>query len=320
MPPSAVILTALPVEYRAVREHLDSLKEELHSKGNVYEKGIFAVNGLSIEVGIVQLRKGNVRAGVQTERAIAHFKPNYVFFVGVAGGVKDVSLGDVVAADKVYGYESGKAGSLFCARPDMGIPSFGLIERAQAEARKGDWLRRIKGDAAKPSPIASIGPIAAGEKVISSKRSTTFQFLKSNYGDTIAVEMEGHGFLEAVHANREVSALVVRGISDLINHKSTSDKAGWQEVASRNASAFTFEILAKLIETGEIDATSNIPDDVQKLFDNWKNLRDSGKYEEAKSVAQETMVLAEQYKNVLAIAHAKYCMAVILREWDKKPA
>lgn len=128
MPPSVVIHTALPVEYKAVREHLDSLKEEVHPKGNVYEKGIFSVNGRSIKVGIVQLRKGNVRAGIQTERAITHFKPNYVFFVGVAGSVKDVSLGDVVAADKVYGYESGKAGSLFCARPEMGIPSFGLIE------------------------------------------------------------------------------------------------------------------------------------------------------------------------------------------------
>lgn len=317
---STVILTALPVEYKAVRDHLISLREEIHPEGNVYERGVFSTDGKSIEVGIVQLRKGNVRAGVQTERAITHFKPNYVFFVGVAGGVKDVFLGDVVAADKVYGYESGKAGASFCARPEMGIPSFGLIERAQAEARKSDWLRRRKGDAAKPSPIAYIGPIAAGEKVISSKRSMTFQFLKANYGDTLAVEMEGHGFLEAVHANRGVAALVIRGISDLISGKSISDKANWQGVASRNASAFAFEILAKLIETGELDAFSNIPDDVQQLFDDWKTLRDSGKYEDAKSIANKALALAEDYENGVAIAQAKYCLAVLLREWDKKPA
>ncbi|MBI4684896.1 MAG: tetratricopeptide repeat protein [Nitrospirae bacterium] len=320
MPPSAVILTALPIEYKAVREHLSAIREEVHPQGNVYEKGVFSVNGLSVEIGIVQLRKGNVRAGVQTERAITHFKPNYVFFVGVAGGVKDVSLGDVVVAEKVYGYESGKAGSSFYARPEMGIPSFGLIERAQAEARKGDWLRRIKGNDAKLSSIVSIGPIAAGEKVISSKRSITFQFLKANYGDTLAVEMEGHGFLEAVNANRGVAALVIRGISDLISGKGTSDKAGWQEVASRNASAFTFEILAKLIETGEIDAASNIPDDVKQLFEDWKTLRDTGRYEDAKSLAQKALALAEHYKNGLTIAQAKYCLAVLLREWDKKPA
>ncbi len=100
--PLAVILTALPIEYRSVRSHLKGLKEEVH-KGIVYERGIFLAESCQWWVGIVQIGAGNAPAAVEAERAIAYFQPRTVLFVGVAGGLRDVRIGDVVAATKVYG-------------------------------------------------------------------------------------------------------------------------------------------------------------------------------------------------------------------------
>ncbi len=244
---SAVILTALPVEYAAVRAHLADLHEVVHTNGTVYESGkFFFADQRFWNVGIVEIGAGNPGAAAATERAIQQFKPSVVFFVGIAGGLKDVALGDVVVSTKVYAYESGKAEEIFKPRPNLFHSTHSLEQRARAEARKADWLKRIQGGQPVPPPRSLIGPIAAGEKVVASRKSALVQFLKDQYGDTLAVEMEGYGFLEAAHTNRGIESLVVRGISDLVDKKAKADAGGSQERAAVHASAFAFEILAKI--------------------------------------------------------------------------
>ncbi len=245
--PCAVIVTAIPVEYKAVRAHLSNLQESIHPEGTIYEIGQFSSNGQSWKVAIVEIGAGIADAAVETKRAIDYFQPNVVLFVGVAGGIKDVALGDVVAATKVYGYESGKVvEERFLPRPSVSTVSYRLEQRARAEARKEGWLKRILNNVSQLSPRAFVGAIAAGDKVVASTRSDVYQLLRSSYGDALAVDMEGHGFLKAVRANQQIDALVVRGISDLIDKKGEVDAAGHQEIAARHASAFAFEVLAKL--------------------------------------------------------------------------
>ena len=126
----AVILTALPVEYLAVRAHLQALKEEVHTQGTIYERGMFGMAGQEWEVGIVEIGVGNVRAALEAERALAHFKPDVILLVGVAGGIKDVAIGDIVVATKIYGYESGKQSTQFLSRPEVGQSAYALVQRA----------------------------------------------------------------------------------------------------------------------------------------------------------------------------------------------
>jgi nucleoside phosphorylase len=256
--PCAVILTALSVEYQAVRGHLTNLQEITHDRGTIYERGYFGAQDRIWEVGIVEIGAGNPGAALEAERSIAYFNPDVILFVGVAGGIKEkeVRLGDVVASTKVYAYESGKAEEIFKPRPEIGLAAYGLEQRARAEARKPDWLIRIS--TTDSIPRVFVAPIAAGEKVIASTKSDVYQFLRSNYGDAVAVEMEGFGFLEAARANQQVSAMVIRGISDLIDGKADADGAGSQAVASLHASAFAFEILAKFQPEGRAGADATI--------------------------------------------------------------
>ena len=138
----------------------------MHEKGNIYERGTFLAGNSSWEVGIVEVGAGNAPTAVQTERAISHFKPLLILFVGVAGGLKDVALGDVVVATKVYGYESGNANITFLARPEVGNAPYNMVELARSEARAKSSAESSK----QTGPLIHllqvwIVPIAAGGSV-----------------------------------------------------------------------------------------------------------------------------------------------------------
>lgn len=240
----AVVLTALPTEYSAVREHLLDLHEKRHKRGTIYEVGAFSSELSRWQVLIAEIGAGNERAALEAERAIEVFNPHVALFVGVAGGLKDVSLGDVVAATEVFGYEAGKANRQFEPRPSVAKSTHEMVARSRAEARKSNWLERIKGLRTTAVPRVLVGPIAAGAKVVADTRSAIYKFLRRNYGHVVAVEMEGRGFLAAAEVNRQVEALVVRGISDLIDDKNQVDATGSQDQAARHAAAFAFSVLA----------------------------------------------------------------------------
>jgi len=242
-----VILTALPVEHAAVAARLSALRPERHPTGTVFHRGCFRGpdDGPLWDVCLAQVDEGNVSAAIHAERSMS-FSPSVMCFLGVAGGVKDVRIGDVVTASRAYAYERGKEeDDAFRTRPVSWPVSYAHMQIAHVVARNPQWLAHLHRP--KRWPDAFVGPIAAGEKVVASNRSATHSFLRNTFNDVLAVEMEGCGFLEAAYANHSMPALVIRGISDLLEGKAESERAGSQEQAAHNAAAFTFALLAALV-------------------------------------------------------------------------
>ncbi len=239
----AVFVTALPEEFSAVRAHLSDRREHTEH-GTIYEVGKFNSGGAQCTVAVVQTGMGNSLSAAATERVLSLFKPNFAFFVGIAGGLRnDLKIGDVVAASKVYGYESGKSGVSFQPRPDAPPVSHEAEQRANAVVRDKTWHKRIN-PPPRTMPDAIVRPIAAGEKVLVSESSEDLKRVRVTYTDAHAVAMEDHGFATAVRAHPRVCFAVVRGISDLIENKQVADRSGSHEIAARNAAAFAFEMLA----------------------------------------------------------------------------
>ncbi|MCZ7375271.1 5'-methylthioadenosine/S-adenosylhomocysteine nucleosidase family protein [Micromonospora sp. WMMC250] len=258
--PTVVFLTALDLEHAAVVEHLTQPTTERWKRGMIFDTGVFQGKALW-HVAVAQAGPGNATAGILLDRAVTTFSPDVAMFVGIAGGRKDVRHGDVVVADAVYDYESGKDEEhLYLPRVKTSAPSFGLVQRAQAVVRRARWQERILPRPPTHRPTAFVKPIAAGGKVVANDRSSTARLLTAYCGDALAVDMESHGFLRGAYVNEGVSALVVRGISDLLSDKTAGNDARWQIPAARNAAAFAFEVLDAGIEpdqTGLVGADSH---------------------------------------------------------------
>ncbi|WP_369225555.1 5'-methylthioadenosine/S-adenosylhomocysteine nucleosidase [Streptomyces sp. R39] len=232
---AAVVLTALPEEYDAVRAHLVDAEEIVHPKsGTRVELGRLADTAWT--VALAELGVGALTAASLTTQIVDWLDPEVVLFVGVAGGLKDdIEIGDVVIATKVYAIHGGKqTPEGFQARPEVWHGSHRLLQAARSALRDMPDVRGHR------------KPIAVGDIVLADDGSAFAAHIRHHYNDACAIEMEGSGAAHAAHLNGQLDALVIRGISDLANAgKHTADASGSQELAAERAASVAVAVLRK---------------------------------------------------------------------------
>ncbi len=265
-----VILSVLPVEYSGVCAQLSGLRQppDIGPIPNLYAwqfGDIFCPKfdgSYTVAIGMM-CRAGNNQSILATREAISLWKPHYLFFVGVAGGLPDtkkkyadLKKGDVVIADVIYGYEYGKIEKDFMPRGNWTYKTDqGLLTGASAYAIRPEWRDRIR---TKPPaecvPAIISGEIASGEKVIDDPTNDFFSQVIKMWPKIKAVEMEGAGVGSAIEQAQNlrtpVGFMVIRGISDLPRPvggdevRGTEERDDWKPYASDTASAFTVEWIA----------------------------------------------------------------------------
>lgn len=240
-----LILTPLPLEYDAVVQHLTGERESFVRGAAAYGMGTFLGKYHEYTVIIREPGMRNIDMALATERAIQEFQPNIVLLVGIAGGVKDVKIGDVIIAGSVFIYDAGKESEEgFLLRTSEYVFSEHLLAYAQNTSRATAWKARTADGAANAAVL--IGPIAAGDKVVADVNNPTYQHIKKNLSQVKALEMEAAGFGRTIQSHRALHALVIRGISDMCEGKAETDQQNWQPVAAERAAAVAFELLYEL--------------------------------------------------------------------------
>jgi nucleoside phosphorylase len=187
------------------------------------------------------------------------YRPEFIVLSGIAGGIgrDDVSLGDVIVADHVEGYEIQKfdGGRSMTRRVAIDHPSKYLRETIARRVRFSEhWKELIVVD--RPSggtPKVIVGNLIAGDKILGDGENEYQQKILHEFDKAIAVDMESHGLGRGVFSARSarhynLNYLVVRGISDLVNgQENNEDRKRWRAYAAATAAAFSMSVVDELV-------------------------------------------------------------------------
>lgn len=254
-----LIVTALPLEMRAVRAHLSTLGAAQGRYGTIYECGQFVAEGCDWLVVVAESGAGTHPAHALVSAAQLDFDDfELIILVGIAASRKaEAQIGSVVAANYLYLPSTGKFDPTLghTGRPRTLNIDRRLVGLAQKVERDAEWTARIRdplrctlphqGDEIYPKPfppLAFVAPIASIEAVSADPNSEPETHIASNYGDTLAIEMEGYGAVYAADLER-TPLIVIRGISDMRIGKTPGSDVVLQPIAAAHASAFAFELL-----------------------------------------------------------------------------
>lgn len=265
---TVLFLTPLALEYQAVSRHLTDRKAVV-KEGAAYETGRFQGRYCDYTIVVREPGMRNTDMALATERAIQHWSPEIAILCGIAGGIKDLRIGDVAIAKSAFNYDSGKESEDgFLPRPVEYHFSEELLAYAQLVQRSDDWKKRTVDGAAQAT--VHLASVAAGDKVVAAVGNATYERVTQFLSHCKFLEMEAAGFGLAVQRHRKIHAMVVRGISDMCKAKSETDKEeeNWQERAAERASAVGMEVLFELNANQFITTTHmDIKDIVKGVYD-----------------------------------------------------
>lgn len=234
--PTAVILTAVALEYEAVRSLLTDMRRREHPSGTRFDTGVLP--GSSWEIAVAEMGERNAAAGLIVEQAIAWLHPRALFFVGFAGGLRTgVNVGDVVVATRLYGLQSDtRSQSRSLVEPD-GFPATHRLEQAARAALRSGW-NSVRGDA-----VVHFGPVAA----VRGTHHTDAEQALSSHPDALAVELSSTGLSCCHHLVGSCARLTIRGITDTEVHRQVkSVDHDTRPAAAANAASAAAAVLTEL--------------------------------------------------------------------------
>lgn len=199
---------------------------------------------------------GMVASTTVALKMIENFRPKYMAMTGIAGGVEGTgNFGDIIAADIVFDYGSGKTKELEGAaylepdyraiNVDSEIKDFLLSTKTNQELFfkiKSKW----KGD--KPSTDLNliIGPLASGSSVVESPQM--IQEIKKHSRKLVGVDMETYGvFYAATNCSNPKPKAVFsfKSISDFAN---PSKNDNYQKYSSYTSASFLRHFVLEHLE------------------------------------------------------------------------
>ncbi|MEM1170875.1 MAG: hypothetical protein AAGJ08_17795 [Cyanobacteria bacterium P01_H01_bin.35] len=265
-PPSSTIDILI---ITALKDELDALKNCDNQFGNTwqefkdslgypyYKTTLSHKNGTQLNIVAARPPEmGEINTSIVATRLVSELKPRYLAMTGIcAGNKKEVFLGDVIVADRVFKFDSGKLVAHYKLIDNQqvrieemfpDIHSYNLNPKWKFAIKDfpQDWQNTIqtprpiedKYDQNPLIPKVHIGVVATNGKV--QKDPQLFQSIGKLQGKILGVEMEAAAIC-AVGEIYEIPVIVIKGVQDYADYdKNDQFRKYAAEVSARFLLAF----------------------------------------------------------------------------------
>ena len=221
----------------AMKEELDELLKRirLEKEYQIFDLTFYECAYQGLTCVLVESGIGKVNAARATQILIDNMKVDYIFNIGVAGGISDkLEVGDIVIGDKLIQH-------------DFDLTAFnhnkGYIPNVGDFIHSDDYLISLATSIDEPKEYnILLGTIASGdifctEKWMSEKIANKF--------NALCVEMEGASIAQVCYLSH-VPFLVIRSISDTPNGNNKMTYEEFLPMSASNVAEFLKNIITKI--------------------------------------------------------------------------
>lgn len=220
--------------------------EEFYIAGDEqkYFRAHFEKDGKTHVVVYAKQKEMGMTAGAAlATKMIMQFRPSYIIMTGIAAGValengaNDQIYGDVIVANEIWEYASGKF--VNCEKADISFGNVGFIPRPKSIKISDSVIESVK--KAVSSDMNQnhifIGPMACGTAVIANKEILNKQ-VHSQMPDTVGLDMESYAIAYAAQNAPEPKPLAII-IKSVCDYADSSKGDLYQKFAACTAAEFS---------------------------------------------------------------------------------
>lgn len=254
------IITTVPVETSAVRALSDSWKT-YNFEDDPLEYYVTEFRNDSRCKRVVNIQSsdmGMVEAAISTINVNKHFKPKYIFITGIAAGIGNHNLGDILIPSEVWNYSSGKyvekSGKLDFLPEPKAIPLdariANIVKRDFTDVLEeihNSWKTNNEIDLQirKTKLNLCSSPLACGAAVVANF-DIVKDFIIKHSRKTQGIDMEAYGVFATARSLYDSNPLpiCVKSISDFAD-KEKAD--GFQPYAAYTSAMFTKYLITDIL-------------------------------------------------------------------------
>ena len=221
----------------AMKEELQALQQflKIKTKRNIFDLCFYEGVIHNIECVLVESGIGKVNAARATQILIDHYQINYLFNIGVAGGLSDkLNIGDIVIGEKLVQHDF----DITAFNHEKGyIPNTNIY--LNSDKHLLDLAKTVTCDTNVFSGVIATGDIFCTDAKMSKKIHDKFHAL--------CVEMESAAVAQVCYLSK-IPFLILKSISDIPNNNNTITYEEFLTMSSENIAKYMNQLIDKIIE------------------------------------------------------------------------